>query len=123
VLAGKAVALAAPSLALLRHRQRGERRRSGIPRWSAVVAVAGAALFVAAAVPWWLVRLLPVEWRVDALLATEPGAEAGAALMAAGALCAELLRRGAHAVTVVPRCVAPRRARAPRGVSPLPGAT
>jgi len=121
-LAGTAVALASPALALLRHRQRGERRCRGVPRWGAVVAIAGAALFLAAAVPWWLVWLLPVEWRVDALLATEPVAEAGRALMAAGALCAELLRRGAHPVTVAPRCVAPQRVRTPHGAKRLPGA-
>jgi hypothetical protein len=121
-LGGTALALVAPSLALLRHRQRGGRRFSGVPRWGAAVTVAGAALFVAAAAPWWLARLLPVEWRVDMLLATDPCAGAGVALMAAGALCAELLRRGAHPVAAGPDAVSPQRARAPFRGTRLPGA-
>jgi hypothetical protein len=121
-LGGTALPLAAPSLTLLRHRQCGDRRFGGVPRWGAAVTVAGAALFVAAAAPWWLAPLLPVEWRVDVLLATEPCAEAGMALMAAGALCAELLRRGARPATTGPEVVSPQRVRAPFRTTRLPGA-
>jgi hypothetical protein len=93
-LLGCTVVLAAPSIALLRHQQRGPRRFDGVPRWAAGIAVVGAIVYVAAVLPWWLVRLLPVENRVDTLLACEPCIAAGMALMIGGATCAELLRRG-----------------------------
>jgi hypothetical protein len=93
-LGGSAVALAGPSVALLRHRQRGPLRFAGVPRGGAAAAILGAAVFLGASAPWWMARFLPVEWRVDVLLAAEPWAGAGVALMAAGAAGAELLRRG-----------------------------
>jgi hypothetical protein len=93
-----AIVLAAPSLALLRHRQRGPRRFEGIPRWAADVTIGGALVYLAASLPWWFPRLLPVEIRVDALLACEPCLTAGVALMIGGATCAELLRRGVRHV-------------------------
>jgi hypothetical protein len=89
-----AVVLAAPSIALLRHRQRGPRRFDGIPRSAAGATIVGAVVYGTASLPWWLVRLLPVEARVDTLLACEPCITAGMALMIGGATCAELLRRG-----------------------------
>jgi len=101
-LAGSAIALAAPSLALLRHHQRGARRFDGVPRWAARLTIAGAVLFLAASAPWWLARVLPVESRVDTLLACAPCITAGMALMAAGALCAEVLRRGVRPVPPLP---------------------
>ena len=118
-LAGSAIALAAPSIALLRHHQRGARRFDGIPRWAARLTIGGAVLYVAASAPWWLARALPVESRVDTLLACAPCITAGVALMAAGALCAEVLRRGVRPMPPLP--AAPRteiaaatgRARAP----------
>jgi hypothetical protein len=117
-LAGSAIALAAPSIALLRHHQRGARRFDGIPRWAARLTIAGAVLFVAASAPWWLARALPVESRVDTLLACAPCITASMALMAAGALCAELLRRGVRpmpppAATRTEIAAAAGRARAP----------
>jgi hypothetical protein len=89
-----AIVLAAPSMALLRHRQRGPGHFDGVPRWAADIAIGGVAVYLAASLPWWFPRLLPVEIRVDALLACEPCLTAGVALMIGGGLCAELLRRG-----------------------------
>lgn len=95
-LLASTLVLAAPSLALLRHRQRGPRRFDGVPRWAAALAIVGALVHVAASTPWWLARLLPVEARVETLLACEPCLAAGLALMIGGGIGAELLRRGAR---------------------------
>jgi hypothetical protein len=93
-VSGGALALAFPVLALLRHRQRGVARFDGLPRWSVALAVVGGLLFLAGASLNSVVPLLPPENRMTAVLTARPVVNAGLALMAAGALCAETLRRG-----------------------------
>ncbi len=90
---GAAVALTFPALALLRHRQRGDPRFRGMPRWAVGMALTGGgvlatALFVGSALPG-----LAPDARWTAILVERPALDAGLALMAAGTLCAELLRR------------------------------
>ncbi|MEP7181030.1 MAG: hypothetical protein ABI886_02440 [Betaproteobacteria bacterium] len=90
---GLAVTLIFPAVALLRHRQRGNARFRGVPRWAVAVMLAGAALLVAAVAVKVARPLMPVDLRNVAALVARPALMAGIALMAAGALCAELLRR------------------------------
>jgi hypothetical protein len=110
-IVGSALALAFPVLALLRHRQRGETRFVGLPRWSVALAVAGAAIFLAGVALNGAVLLLPSEGRLTTALAARPVVNAGLALMAAGVLCAEFLRRsiGLPRSVVVPRKSSPER--------------
>ena len=90
---GAGVALAAPLLALLRHRQRGALRFLGLPRWAVVPVVAGAFAFAACAlaVPW----LVDLEqpWAEALVELQQPLVVAAIAVMTGGALAAELLRR------------------------------
>ena len=89
---GAAVALAFPMLALARHAKRGRMRFLGLPRWAIGVGIAGGALFAAALIATALAALLPLARDVLAPLA-QSATIGGTAMMAAGALCAELLRR------------------------------
>jgi hypothetical protein len=100
-IGGGAVALVFPLLALRRHRQRGPSRFGGLPRWAVAVAVAGAAVFVVGAFLNAIVPLLSADARMAARLTARPMLNAGLAVMAAGVLCAELLR---HSVGV-PRVI------------------
>ncbi len=91
--AGLAVALTFPAIALLRHHQRGEARFQGLPRWAIALALTGVAILTAAIAMKLTRPLAPVEARTAISLIARPALTAGVALMAAGALCAELLRR------------------------------
>jgi len=101
---GLAVVLNFPAIALLRHLQRGVVRFRGIPHWAVGVALCGTVILVTAVAAKTLLQLLPVDARTIATLIERPAFTACVALMAAGALCAELLRRS----------VAPPRSPAPR---------
>lgn len=110
-IGGGALALAFPLLALLRHRQRGPLRFDALPRWAVALAVTGGAAFVLGALLHATVPLLAAEARMAIVLTARPLGYAGLALMAAGVLWAELLRRSIQ----VPRAaVAPRDAPAGR---------
>ncbi len=104
-IGGGALALAFPGLALLRHRQRGRSRFGGLPRWAVALALAGAVVFVLGAFLNGVVPLLAGEQRLTTILTARPMLNAGLAVMAAGVLCAELLRRsvGVPRVIVIPR--------------------
>lgn len=93
-IAGGALALAFPSFALLRHRQRGRARFGGMPRWSVALALAGAVVFLLGAMLNGVVPLLEPNDRIAVVLTARPVLNAGLALMAAGVLCGEVLRRG-----------------------------
>lgn len=89
---GAGLTLSYPCIALMRHVQRGAQRFTGLPRWALVLVFAGGALLamhfaLRVAAPW-----LPLvdERPLTAML---PLAAPGVALMSAGALFAELLRR------------------------------
>jgi hypothetical protein len=101
-IGGGAVALAFPLVALLRHRRRGQSRFCGLPRWAVVVAVAGGTMFVLGALLNATVPLLSADARMATRLTARPLLNAGLAVMAAGVLCAELLRRSVG----VPRAIA-----------------
>jgi hypothetical protein len=107
-IAGGALALAFPALALLRHRQRGQLRFDGLPRWSVTLALMGALIFLLGALLNGVVPLLAPNDRMTVVLTARPVLNAGLALMAGGVLCAELLRRGVGvphmAVTRVDAC-------------------
>jgi len=90
---GLAVALAFPAIALLRHHQRGDVRFRGLPRWAIALALAGAAVLAAAIAMSLAGSVGPLDARAAIALIVRPAVTAGIALMAAGALCAELLRR------------------------------
>ncbi len=101
-VAGGALALTFPGLALLRHRQRGEIRFRGVPRWAVGLALAGCSVFAAALVLGEILPLLGQQVPVTATLLARPALNAGLALMAAGTLCAELLRRSVGLRFAVP---------------------
>ncbi len=96
-IVGVALALVYPGVALLRHRQRGEIRFDGLPRWAVALALVGAAALGIGLVVEGLIPLLPREVKFTAALMARPTQNAGLALAAAGTLCAELLRRGVGA--------------------------
>ena len=92
-LAGTAVILAFPALALARHAQRGGLRFLGLPRLGIRLAIGGAFAYVAAQ------ALASVAAAPAIAAAGIPGlaasfATGSLAVMAAGALTAEVLRRG-----------------------------
>ena len=91
---GGALALAFPAFAFLRHLQRGRLRFGGMPRWSVALALAGAVVFLLGALLNGVIPLLGPNERMAAVLTARPVLNAGLALMAAGVLCGEVLRRG-----------------------------
>jgi len=90
---GLALILIFPAIALARHHQRGEVRFRGLPRWAIAVALTGAAILVTVAAMNLAQPFAPADARTALSQIARPAATAGTALMAAGALCAELLRR------------------------------
>jgi hypothetical protein len=105
---GLAVVLNFPAIALLRHLRRGAARFRGIPHWAVAVALTGAAILLAVIAVNAARPLLPVDARALAGLVERPALMAAIALMAAGALSAELLRRsvappGMWMATAMPR--------------------
>ncbi len=90
---GAAVALQFPLLAILRHAKRGRLRFLGLPRWAIHAAIVGGALFAVALLAAAVGALLPPDARAALAPIAKSTASAGTAMMAAGALCAELLRR------------------------------
>ena len=106
-----AVALVFPLLALLRHRQRGRARFGGLPRWAVALALAGALVFAVGACLRGIVPLVDADSAMVMLLTARPLLNAGLAAMAAGVLCAELLRRsvGMPRVIMIPGNATPER--------------
>jgi len=96
-VAGAALALVFPGVALARHRRAGPLRFLGLPGWAVAMALAGIALLGAAALGLALAPWLPAETRVIAFLIARPTVTGGLALATAGVLCAELLRRSVAA--------------------------
>lgn len=92
-VAGAALALVFPGVALARHRRTGVLRFLGLPGWAVAFALAGISLLAAAALVLALAPTLPVGVRMTAVLIARSGVAAGLAMAAAGVLCAELLRR------------------------------
>ena len=92
-VAGAALALVFPGMALARHQRAGTQRYLGLPAWAVGLALAGIALLAAAAVGRALAPIMPAEARAIALLVCRPAITGGLALATAGVLCAELLRR------------------------------
>jgi len=90
---GTSVALAFPALALVRHRRSGPLRFLGLPGWATALASCAIAAMCTAFVALALIPMLPADARMTAALIARPIAAGGLALAAAGALCAELLRR------------------------------
>jgi hypothetical protein len=105
-IVGAAIALQFPLLALARHAKRGPLRFLGLPPWATHVGLAGAVVFALALVGAAIVALDPGVREVVAPV-VQSAATAGTATMAAGALCAEMLRRS---VPPAPFVAAPRRA-------------
>ena len=99
-ITGGALALSFPALALLRHCRRSL-RFGGLPRWSVALALVGAAIFILGVSLNGVVPMLAPGDRMAAVLTARPVLNAGLALMAAGVLCAEVLRRGVGAPHVV----------------------
>lgn len=104
-VAGAALALVFPGVALVRHRRAGPQRYIGLPAWAVALALSGITLLAAAALGLALAPLMPAESRSTALLVAHPAITGGLALATAGVLCAELLRRSvpaARAARTVP---------------------
>jgi hypothetical protein len=99
-VAGAALALQFPMLAILRHAKRGRLRFAGLPNWAIRLAFGGGALFAAALIAFAIGALLPAETRTALAPVAQSATIAGTALMAAGALCAELLRRSVGPIPV-----------------------
>jgi len=99
-LAGSAIALAFPAIAFARHAQRGRMRFLGLPRYGIWLAIAGASAFAAAQTLAWVAHAgLAIADAAVAGIAPSL-ASGGIALMAAGVLTAEVLRRGIAPVRV-----------------------
>jgi hypothetical protein len=96
-VAGAALALVFPGVALARHRRSGTLRFLGLPPWAVALALAGIALLAAAALGLALAPIMPAELRAIAYLVARPAITGGLALATAGVLCAELLRRSVAA--------------------------
>ena len=92
-VAGAALALAFPGVALLRHRRAGSHRFLGLPGWAVALTLAGTLLLGAAALLLALAPMLPDDMGMIAVLIARSGLAGGLAMAAAGVLCAELLRR------------------------------
>ncbi len=91
-VAGAALALAFPGVALARHRRSATLRFLGLPPWAVALALAGIALLAAAALGLALAPIMPAEPRVIVYLVARPALTGGLALATAGVLFAELLR-------------------------------
>jgi hypothetical protein len=98
---GGALTLAFPGIALLRHRQRGTLRFGGLPDWAVVLSLAGGTLFALGLAVNSIVPFLAPDARMAAVLTARPALDAGIALMAAGVLWAELLRRSIGVPSIV----------------------
>ena len=99
-LAGTAVVLAFPALAFARHARGGRIRFRGLPRSCIAIALTGALLYALAKIAPILAHLSPMSTDVAAAAAAPALATAGIAIMAAGALVAEILRRSIAPVRV-----------------------
>ena len=93
-VAGAALALVFPGVALARHRRAGTHALPGPAAlgpsgWR----LAGIALLAAAALGLALAPIMPAESRAIVYLVARPAITGGLALATAGVLCAELLRR------------------------------
>jgi len=100
-IASAALALAFPLLALLRHRQRGRARFGGLPRWAVALSLTGALIFAVGTLLHGIAPLIAADTAVVVLLTARPMLNAGVAAMAAGVLCAELLRRSVGVPRVI----------------------
>jgi len=89
---GAGLSLAYPSIVLMRHAQRGPQRFAGLPIWAVVLTFSGCALLAVDGAVRMLAPWLPIVQQRP-LGAALPLAAPGVALMCAGALFAELLRR------------------------------
>ena len=96
-VAGTALALVFPGVALARHTRAGAMRFLGLPRWAIALAVAGVVILGVATLALALAPTLPAELRVSVLLVSRPALTGGLALATAGVLCGELLRRSVPA--------------------------
>lgn len=96
-VAGTALALVFPGVALARHQRAGPMRFVGLPRWAIALAVTGALLLAMATLALTIAPALPPEIRISVLLVSRPALSGGLALAAAGVLCGELLRRSVPA--------------------------
>ena len=96
-VAGAALSLVFPGVALARHRRSGTHRFLGLPPWAVALALAGIALLAAAALGIALAPIMPPEPRAIVHLVARPALTGGLALATAGVLCAELLRRSVAA--------------------------
>ena len=92
-VAGASLALAFPVVAMSRHRRGGLLRFLGLPGWAIALALAGVAVFLAGSLALASVPMLPVDARMTVVLLARTGTAGGLALMIAGVLSAELLRR------------------------------
>ena len=96
-VAGAALALVFPGVALARHRRCGTLRFAGLPPWAVALALSGISLFAAAALVVALAPVMPAEARGIAYLVARPATTGGLALATAGVLCAELCGGGVAA--------------------------
>jgi hypothetical protein len=102
---GATIVVAAPSLALLRHHQRGALRYLGLPSWAVRGAIAGAVLFILSfAAPHALALVAGAGGDIWAM-AEQPVRDAAIAMMGGGAVGAELLRRSVAPPRVLRECM------------------
>ena len=99
-VAGAALALVFPGVALSRHQRAGALRFLGLPGWAVALALAGTSLLAAAALVLALAPMLPIAARTTAVLIARSGVAGGLAMTTAGVLCAELLRRSVAGLRV-----------------------
>jgi hypothetical protein len=90
---GVVLTLSFPTIASLRHCQRGEAHFCGVPRWAVAIALAGAAILLIGYALQSLAPLSSINWRLAVSVTARNAITAGAGLMTAGVLCAELMHR------------------------------
>lgn len=90
---GTGLALGYPSIALMRHAQRGAQRFAGVPAWTVALTFTGAALLGVDAALQSAAHLPDAGEPVRLLAAALPLAPTAVALMSSGVLLGEILRR------------------------------
>ena len=101
-VAGTALALVFPGVALARHMRAGAMRFVGLPRWAIALAVTGIVLLGTATLAFALAPALPPGIRISVEVVSRPALTGGLALATAGVLCGELLRRSVPARRATP---------------------
>ncbi len=103
---GAGLTLGYPSVALMRHAQRGAQRFAGLPAWTVLLTFAGIVLLAGDAALRAFAYAADVPQAARLIAAALPLAPTGVALLSAGVLMGEILRRNrpvrSRSIVVIP---------------------